>query len=40
MTDWIDVGRVDELPPGSSKVVDVDGAMIAVFNIGSRWKKQ
>ena len=33
MADWVDVSTVDELPPGSRKVVDVDGVMVAVFNL-------
>jgi len=33
MADWMDVGTLEELPPGSRKVVDVDGVMIAVFNL-------
>jgi 3-phenylpropionate/trans-cinnamate dioxygenase ferredoxin subunit len=33
MSEWVDVEAVDALPPGSVKVVDVDGVMIAVFNI-------
>jgi 3-phenylpropionate/trans-cinnamate dioxygenase ferredoxin subunit len=34
MTDWIKVARVDELPPGTRRVVDVDGVAVAVFNLG------
>jgi 3-phenylpropionate/trans-cinnamate dioxygenase ferredoxin subunit len=34
MTDWIKVARVEELPPGSRRVVDVDGVAVAVFNLG------
>ena len=33
MTDWIDVCPAEELTPGQWKVVDVDGAQVAVFNI-------
>lgn len=33
MSDWVDVEAVGALPPGSVKVVEVDGVMIAVFNI-------
>ncbi len=33
MSDWVNVARREELPPGSVRVVDVDGAMIAVFNL-------
>jgi 3-phenylpropionate/trans-cinnamate dioxygenase ferredoxin subunit len=34
MADWIDVAAADELAPGQVRVVDADGTMIAVFNIG------
>jgi 3-phenylpropionate/trans-cinnamate dioxygenase ferredoxin subunit len=33
MSDWVTVCRVDELPPGAHRVVDVDGAPVAVFNL-------
>jgi 3-phenylpropionate/trans-cinnamate dioxygenase ferredoxin component len=33
MSEWVDVATVEELTPGSFRVVDVDGAMIAVFNL-------
>lgn len=33
MSDWVDVEAVTALPPGSVKVVEVEGVMIAVFNI-------
>ena len=33
MSDWIDVGRVDEIPPGTHKVTEADGVMISVFNV-------
>ena len=34
MSDWIDVAKVGELAPGQFRKVDVDGASIAVFNVG------
>ena len=34
MSDWITVAKVGEIVPGSHKIVDVDGAQIAVFNVG------
>ncbi len=34
MSDWVSVARADELAPGEWRVVDVDGAQIAVFNLG------
>lgn len=37
MSDWVDVATVEELPPGSWRVVDVDGALIAVFNIDGEY---
>jgi len=33
MSDWIDVAAAEDLPPGDRKVVDVDGVMVAVFNL-------
>ncbi len=33
MSDWTDVARTDELAPGDYRVVDIDDALIAVFNI-------
>lgn len=33
MTDWTLVGSVEDLPPDSKTVVDVDGAMVAVVNV-------
>jgi len=37
MADWINVGLLDELPPGTHKVVDVDDVMIAVFNVDGKF---
>ncbi len=37
MADWTTVAAVDDLPPGASKVIDIDGALIAVFNIGGEY---
>lgn len=33
MSDWVDVGPVDAIAPGEHRIVDVDDAPIAVFNI-------
>ena len=33
MSDWIDVGAVDELEAGGVMLVDVDGIEVAEFNI-------
>ena len=37
MSDWTPVATVDELPPGSRRVVDVDGVSVAVFNLGGSY---
>jgi len=37
MTRWFDVANVDELSPGSRRVVDLDGIAVAVFNIGNEY---
>ena len=37
MSDWVDVAQVDELRPGAYRVIDVDGASIAVFNIEGKF---
>ena len=34
MSDWISVAKVGEIALGGHRVVDVDGAHIAVFNLG------
>lgn len=36
MSDWTDVAMLNELPPGARKVVDVDGAQVAVFNLNGQ----
>lgn len=36
MSDWTDVARLEDLPPGTRKVVDIDGAQVAVFNLQGR----
>jgi 3-phenylpropionate/trans-cinnamate dioxygenase ferredoxin component len=33
MSAWVDVCPLENLPPGTRRVVDVDGAAVAVFNI-------
>jgi len=33
MSDWVTVCSLNELPAGSHRVVDVDGAQVAVFNL-------
>ena len=37
MSDWTDVARAEELAPGDYRVVDIDDALIAVFNIGGEF---
>ena len=37
MSEWMTVARATELAPGAWRVVDVDGAQIAVFNLGGRY---
>lgn len=34
LADFVPVCKVDEVPPGTGKVVDADGVEIAVFNAG------
>ena len=33
MAEWVNVGMVEEIPPGTHKVTDVNDVMIAVFNV-------
>ena len=33
MSDWVKVGLTGEITPGRCKVVDVDEALVAVFNL-------
>lgn len=37
MSEWTSVAPVNELPPGARRVVNVDGAAVAVFNLGGRY---
>jgi len=37
MSDWIPVATTAEFPPGTHRVVDVDGAQIAVFNVDGQY---
>lgn len=37
MSDWIDVARQDEFPPGEWRSLDVDGSPVAVFNLGGEY---
>jgi 3-phenylpropionate/trans-cinnamate dioxygenase ferredoxin component len=33
MADWIDVAKVEEFPAGTSLTVDLESAVVAVFNV-------
>ncbi|TFE36459.1 non-heme iron oxygenase ferredoxin subunit [Paraburkholderia dipogonis] len=33
MSAWVEVAAVENLPPGTHRTVDVDGAQVAVFNV-------
>jgi 3-phenylpropionate/trans-cinnamate dioxygenase ferredoxin subunit len=33
MDDWIEVAKVGDIAPGGFRVVEVNGAMVAVFNV-------
>lgn len=37
MSDWVSIAPVDALPPGSRRVVEVDGVGVAVFNLDGRY---
>jgi 3-phenylpropionate/trans-cinnamate dioxygenase ferredoxin component len=37
MPDWVTVAKVGEIAPGKHRVVDVDGASVAVFNVGGEF---
>jgi 3-phenylpropionate/trans-cinnamate dioxygenase ferredoxin component len=37
MSDWVTVAKVGDLAPGSHRVVDVDGASVAVFNVSGEY---
>src|SRR5687768_7295589 len=37
MSDGVTVAKVGELAPGTHRVVDVDGASVAVFNVGGEY---
>jgi 3-phenylpropionate/trans-cinnamate dioxygenase ferredoxin component len=34
---WQDVASIDELTPGTRRVIDVDGVAVAVFNLAGRY---
>lgn len=37
MAEWVDVAAVEEVPPGGFRVVEVDGTMVAVFNLAGKF---
>ncbi len=37
MGDWVNVATVEEIPPDSHKVIDVNDVLIAVFNVDGRF---
>jgi 3-phenylpropionate/trans-cinnamate dioxygenase ferredoxin subunit len=37
MSDWVKVGPVAEIAPGTHKVIDVDGAEVIVANCGGQF---
>lgn len=37
MSTWLDVANVDEFPPGTRRLVDMDGTAVAVFNLGGQY---
>jgi len=37
VSDWVRVARADEIVPGSYRVADVDGQMVAVFNLAGTY---
>lgn len=37
MAEWVTVARVEELPPGAWRVVDVESTRVAVFNLDGKY---
>ncbi len=37
MADYVTVATIDEIPPGSGKIVDVNGIWIALFHVDGSW---
>ncbi|HKV96775.1 MAG TPA: non-heme iron oxygenase ferredoxin subunit [Gammaproteobacteria bacterium] len=33
MAEWVNVGSVEEIPPGQHKTIDINDVLIAVFNV-------
>ena len=37
MSDWVDVASAADIAPGTSRSIEVDGTMIAVFNLDGEY---
>ena len=37
MSEWVTVAKVGDIAPGGFRTVDVDGASVAVFNVGGEF---
>jgi len=37
MADWVNVGSVEEITPGQYKTIDINDALVAVFNIDGKF---
>lgn len=37
MSEWVDVGRVEDFPSGTVRTVQIEGTPIAVFNLNGRY---
>ena len=37
MSDWVAVAKLEELPPGERRIIDIDDVQIAVFNLGGEF---
>jgi 3-phenylpropionate/trans-cinnamate dioxygenase ferredoxin subunit len=37
MSNWLDVANIDDLKPGTHRVVDVNGVNVALFNLGGEY---
>lgn len=37
MAEWVNVGSLEEIPPGQHKTIDINEVMIAVFNLDGKF---
>jgi len=37
MTEWVDVAKVEDFPPGTVRTVEIEGTAIAVFNLNDHY---